>query len=67
MRLLVLTLLFIGIIIIVQGYYQEKLEKVEKEKTVTKYIPLHVYEDRMSGSEMIENQFKTSFEKITDI
>lgn len=67
MKLLVLTLLFIGIIIIVQGYYNEKLKETEEKKVITKYVPLHVYEGRMSGSEMIDNQFKSSFEKITDV
>jgi hypothetical protein len=67
MKLLVLTILFIGIIVIIQGYYMDKLEKSEDKKVITKYVPLHVYENQMSGTEMIDYQFKTSFEKITDI
>ena len=67
MKLLVLTILFIGIILIVQGYYMDKLQKTEDKKVITKYVPLHVYEEQMSGSEMIDYQFKSSFEKITDV
>ena len=44
-----------------------KLEEIEEKKVITKYVPLHVYEDQMSGAEMIDYQFKSSFEKITDV
>ena len=36
MKLLVLTLLFIGIIIIIQGYYNEKLKETEEKKSYNK-------------------------------
>ena len=55
---------FIGILVIVQGYYENKLSSIKKEKTITKYVPLHVYEGKMNGSESINNKFKSSFEKI---
>jgi hypothetical protein len=64
MKNVILLLLFIGILVIVQGYYENKLSSVKKEKTITKYVPLHVYEGKMNGSESINNQFKSSFEKI---
>ena len=64
MKNVILLLLFIGILVIVQGYYENKLSAVKKEKTITKYVPLHVYEGKMNGSESIDNQFKSSFEKI---
>ena len=63
----VILLLFIGILVIVQGYYENKLSSVKKEKTIIKYVPLHVYEGKMNGSESINNQFKSSFEKIINI
>ena len=67
MKNVILLLLFIGILVIVQGYYENKLSSVKKEKTITKYVPLHVYEGKMNGSESINNQFKSSFEKIINI
>jgi|TARA_B100001142_G_C14158492_1_gene587507 hypothetical protein len=66
MKNVVLLLLFIGILVIVQGYYEGKIKKVKSKKVITKYIPLHVYEGKMSGEEMITNQFKSSYEKITE-
>jgi hypothetical protein len=67
MKSLILTLLFIGIIIIIQGYYQQKLNNEKSKKIIKKYIPLNIYEQKMNGSEFIINQFKSSFEKITEI
>lgn len=66
MKNVVLLLLFIGILVIVQGYYEGKIQKVKSKKTITKYIPLHIYEGKMNGSDMIHNQFKSSYEKITE-
>ena len=67
MKNVVLLLVFIGILVIVQGYYENKIIKVTKQKIITKYIPLHVYEGNMNGTESIDNQFKSSFEKIINI
>lgn len=67
MKSLILTLLFIGIIIIIQGYYEQKLKNEKSKKIIKKYIPLNIYEQKMNGSEFIINQFKSSFEKITEI
>jgi len=30
-------------------------------------VPLHTYEGKMNGAESIDNQFKSSFEKIINI
>lgn len=65
MKLVVLFILFLGILVVVQGYYMKQLNDVKGEKTVTKYVPLSVFEGRMNGSEMIDYQFKSQFQKIT--
>ena len=67
MKNLVLLLMFIGILIIIQGYYETKLSQVKSQKTVIKHVPLHIYEGRMNGKEMIDNQFKSTFEKINSL
>lgn len=67
MKNVILLLVFIGILVIVQGYYENKISNVKKQKTVVKYVPLHVYEGKMNGAESIDNQFKSSFEKIINI
>jgi len=67
MKNLILLLLFIGILLVVQGYYENKISSVKKQKTIVKYVPLHTYEGKMNGAESIDNQFKSSFEKIINI
>jgi len=44
MKNVILLLVFIGILVIVQGYYENKISSVKKQKTITKYVPLHTYE-----------------------
>lgn len=67
MKNVILLLVFIGILVIVQGYYETKISNVKKQQTVVKYVPLHTYEGKMNGAESIDNQFKSSFEKIINI
>jgi hypothetical protein len=67
MKNVILLLVFIGILVIVQGYYENKISNVKKQQTIVKYVPLHVYEGKMNGVESIDNQFKSSFEKIINI
>ena len=67
MKNVILLLVFIGILVIVQGYYENKISNVKKQQTVVKYVPLHTYEGKMNGAESIDNQFKSSFEKIINI
>ena len=67
MKNVILLLVFIGILVIVQGYYENKISNVKKQQTVVKYVPLHTYEGKMNGAELIDNQFKSSFEKIINI
>tara|TARA_B000000477_G_scaffold59212_1_gene49798 strand:- start:2190 stop:2408 length:219 start_codon:yes stop_codon:yes gene_type:complete len=67
MKNVILLLVFIGILVIVQGYYENKISSVKKQQTITKYVPLHTYEGKMNGAESIDNQFKSSFEKIINI
>tara|TARA_Y100000389_G_scaffold128022_2_gene125379 strand:+ start:6807 stop:7001 length:195 start_codon:yes stop_codon:yes gene_type:complete len=64
MKTLIVFLLLVGIIFIVQGYYEDKLKKVKKSKTIIKKIPVNVYEENMNGSEFIDYQFKSLPEKI---
>ena len=64
MKTLIVFLLLSGIIFIIQGYYDDKLKKMKKSKTIIKHIPLNVYENNMNGSEFIDYQFKSLPEKI---
>jgi hypothetical protein len=64
MKAIAIFLLFIGTILIVQGYYSKKDNKCEKEKVIIKYIPRSVYEDQMKPEESLETYYKGMFENI---
>jgi hypothetical protein len=66
MKTFVIFVLLLGIIFIMQGYYNKKIETIEKKKVIIKYIPLNIYEGNMNGEESIDNHFKSQFEKITE-
>ena len=63
MKIVVAFLIFVGIFFIVQGYYQKKLDKVKKTKTIIKKVPM----DELEGADFLDYQFKTTPEKIRDM
>lgn len=62
MKIVIAFLIFIGIIFIVQGYYQRKLDKVKKSKTVIKRVPIN----ELDGADFLDFQFRSTPEKIRD-
>jgi len=63
MKAIAIFLLFIGILLIIQGYYSNKLV-CKKDKVVIKYVPRSVYEDQMNPSESLQTFYKGMFEDI---
>ena len=63
MKAIAIFLLFIGILLIIQGYYSNKLV-CKKDKVVIKYVPRSVYEDQMKPSESLQTFYKGMFEDI---
>jgi hypothetical protein len=64
MKAIAIFLLFIGTILIVQGYYSKKDNTSEKEKVIIKYVPRSIYEDQMKPEESLETYYKGMFENI---
>ena len=63
MKAIAIFLLFIGCLLIIQGYYNNK-ELCPKEKVVIKYVPRNIYEDQLSPSESLQTFYKSMFEDI---
>lgn len=65
MKAIAIFLLFIGTILVVQGYYAKKAE-CPKQKVQIKYVPQSVYESQLSDDpeHTITKQFKGMFEDI---
>jgi hypothetical protein len=66
MKSIAIFLLFIGMILIIQGYYSN-LAACPKPKTVIKYVPRSIYEEQLTGNEDIESYYKGMFSSIQTI
>jgi hypothetical protein len=63
MKAIALLMLFIGMFLVVQGYYK-KTNTCPPPQIQVKYIPRSLYEEQLSDdpSSMVSNQFKSMFE-----
>ena len=61
MKGIAIFLLFIGTILIIQGYYNNK-SACPKQKTIIKYVPRTLYEDQLSEPERLNTFYKSMFE-----
>ncbi len=64
MKGIAIFLLFVGTILILQGYYNN-IAACPKPKTIIKYVPRSVYEDQLSENNKLDTYFKTMFDDIT--
>lgn len=64
MKSIALFILFVGAILIIKGYYENKYRKIatENNKTFIKYLPISEYEQTLSPQEELEKFYKGMFE-----
>ena len=60
MKSFAIFLLFIGTVLVLQGYYSQQNEN-QKPKTIIKYVPRTFYEDQY-GNDNIDEYYKGIFE-----
>lgn len=63
MKAIAIFLLFIGSIMIIQGYYNNK-SVCKKDKVMVKYIPRSIYEEQLKPEESLQTFYKSMFEDI---
>jgi hypothetical protein len=63
MKAIAIFLLFIGSILVIQGYYSNKAV-CKKDKVVVKYIPRSIYEEQLKPKESLQTFYKSMFEDI---
>ena len=63
MKEIAVFLLFIGSIMIIQVYYNNK-SVCKKDKVVVKYIPRSIYEEQLKPEESLQTFYKGMFEDI---
>ena len=64
MKSIAIFLLFIGMFLIIQGYYNQ-VSECPAQKTVYKYIPRSLYEEQLSDNQNLEVFYKSMFEDVT--
>lgn len=64
MKEFVLLLLFAGIIMIMHGVYQQKIEEASKNvKIEYRFIPRTYYEEQLASANTVTTNFKNMFNK----
>ena len=64
MKAIAIFLLFLGMLLIIKGYYSNKYKKQTQPKVIVKYIPRSTYEEQMNPQESLETYYKGMFENI---
>lgn len=65
MKAVSVFLLFLGTILVLQGYYEQKVvTSCPPHKEVIKVVPMSIYEQQLSPSESLTKYFKSMFEDI---
>ena len=63
MKAIAIFILFLGMILIVKGYYSKKYKKISQPKVIIKYIPRSEYEEQLSDEQRLNDFYKGMFEK----
>jgi len=63
MKAIAIFILFIGCLLIIQGFYSNK-KICKKDKVIIKYVPRNVYEEQMNPTESLQTFYKGMFDDI---
>ena len=62
MRLLILLTLFIGVLLVMHGIYEDKIKEIQKDvKVEYRFIPRSYYDEQL-----FSNQFSSKFSNLFD-
>ena len=62
MKAIAVLLLFFGTILVLNGYYQERIIRDSPPIVKIKYVPRSIYEEQMTSANHIMSQFRSMFE-----
>ena len=63
MKSIALFMLFIGSLLIIKNYYENKYVKQTEPKTIIKYLPISQYEQVMTDEQSLSDFYKGMFEQ----
>ena len=61
MKSISIFILFLGLILIIKGYYSKKYSIINEPKIIIKYIPRSEYEAQLSDKETLNQYYKNMF------
>lgn len=61
MKSIAIFILFIGVVLIIQGYYSN-MAACPKPQTIVKYVPRSFYEDQLSDNVKLTNMYQGMFD-----
>ncbi len=64
MKAIAIFLLFLGMILIIKGYYSNKYKNATKPEVIIKYVPRDEYEAQLSDELRLAEFYKGMFEGI---
>jgi hypothetical protein len=62
MKAIAIFLLFLGMILIIKGYYSNKYKEMTKPEVIIKYVPRDEYEAQLSDELRLAEFYKGMFE-----
>ena len=62
MKSIAIFILFLGSILIIKTYYENKYSNLNKPKTLIKYVPVSQYEETLTPNEELDEFYKSIFE-----
>lgn len=62
MKAIAIFILFLGMFLVLKGYYSNKYKKALEPKVIIRYIPRSEYEDLMTPPEKLAEFYKGMFE-----
>lgn len=65
MKSIAIFLLFIGTVLIIQGYYSN-IAMCPKQKTIIKYVPSTVYDEHLNNVNNLDDFYKSLFEQTQE-
>lgn len=66
MKAIAVFLLFLGTLLVLQGYYDQKMKmSCPAPKTEVKLVPMSIYEQQMKPEESLTTFYKSMFESST--
>jgi hypothetical protein len=63
MKAVAVLVLFVGTVLVLQGYYAQAAE-CPQQKTKVMYVPRSLYEEQLNPAQTLQQQFRSMFDEM---